>query len=210
MTGTCDALEYSRQPAGLQHRRASPASACVAAEEPEVHDHDGRDEDPQDQDELALGEQVGLARLVDQVRDLEHRPVHRQLLELHVDDQPEHDAQRRDRPGRASAARGRSMPKNFWLGRRGPAGRGRPRWPRRPTGKAAPPPPETRDGDAFCPGRGVAVAYGWCPPLTRLAKLGKRGKAGWYFPRHGGQRHRAPGSKGFSLCREGTGLYAGR
>ena len=47
--------------------------------EQEVH-HDHRaDEAEQDQQELALLHQVGLAGLVDQLRDLGHRPVHREL-----------------------------------------------------------------------------------------------------------------------------------
>ena len=45
-------------------------------------------------DELALGDQVLLAGLEDELGDLEHRLVHRQRLELHVlheaEGQPEH------------------------------------------------------------------------------------------------------------------------
>ena len=40
------------------------------------------DEDLEDQDELALRDQIGLAGLVNQLGDLEHRPVHRQVLQL--------------------------------------------------------------------------------------------------------------------------------
>ena len=48
----------------------------------EVERDDGADEELEDQQELALLDQVGLARLVDELGDLEHRLVHRQVLEL--------------------------------------------------------------------------------------------------------------------------------
>ena len=51
------------------------------------------DEDPQDQEELALRDQVRLAGLVDQLRDLAHRLVHRQVLELREDHQAEREAE---------------------------------------------------------------------------------------------------------------------
>ena len=69
----------------------------IAAQEPEVRDHHGRDAHPQDQDELALRQQVSLAGLVDEVRHLQHGLVYGQLLELHVNHQPEGDAQRGQR-----------------------------------------------------------------------------------------------------------------
>ena len=50
-------------------------------QEAEVDDHDRADEELEDQDELALRDQVGLAGLVDQLGDLEHRAVHRQVLQ---------------------------------------------------------------------------------------------------------------------------------
>ena len=59
----------------------------------EVSQDDDRDEDPQDQQELALGDQVGLAGLVDQLGDLEHRLVDRHVLELHVNRQAEQQAE---------------------------------------------------------------------------------------------------------------------
>ena len=37
------------------------------------------------QDELALRDQIGLAGLVDQFRDLAHRAMHRQILQPHED-----------------------------------------------------------------------------------------------------------------------------
>jgi hypothetical protein len=60
----------------------------------EVRHDDGADEDLENQQELALLDQVGLARLVDQIRHVGHRPVHRQLLHgdvrRHAEQQPEH------------------------------------------------------------------------------------------------------------------------
>ncbi len=63
-------------------------------EEPEVEHHDHADEHLEQQDELALRDQVGLAGLVNQLGDLEHRRVHRQVLQLGEDDQPEQQAER--------------------------------------------------------------------------------------------------------------------
>ena len=56
------------------------------------------DEDLEDGDELALRDQVGLAGLVDQLRDLAHRPVHRQVLQLVEDDQAEQRCRAPRRP----------------------------------------------------------------------------------------------------------------
>ena len=64
------------------------ASKCISI--PKYITITSADEDLQDQQELPLRDQVGLARLVDQVRDLEHRRVHRQRLELPVDHEAEH------------------------------------------------------------------------------------------------------------------------
>ncbi len=64
-------------------------------EHAEVDPDDRPDEDPQDQQKLALGDQVGLARLIDQLGDLEHRLVHRQPFELAV---------RREAEGQAEGA----------------------------------------------------------------------------------------------------------
>ena len=62
----------------------------------EVDRADDADEHPEDQDEPPLRDQIGLAGLVDQLRDLEHRPVHRQVLQVVVDDQAEHQAEDAD------------------------------------------------------------------------------------------------------------------
>ncbi|MBS1117548.1 MAG: hypothetical protein H6Q87_1932 [candidate division NC10 bacterium] len=66
-------------------------------QESEVDHDDDRDEGPQDGQELALGYQVGLAGLVDQLRDLAHGLVDREIPDLHVLHQPEgHAAETND------------------------------------------------------------------------------------------------------------------
>jgi len=62
----------------------------------EVDDHDNADEQLEQQDELSLRDQVRLARLVDQLGDLEHRLVHRHVLELAKDHQAEPEAEQTD------------------------------------------------------------------------------------------------------------------
>ena len=65
-------------------------------ERPEVEHDDGADEDFQEQDELALGDEIRLAGLVDQLGDLEHGLVHGQVLQLGVDDEAEEQAEDAD------------------------------------------------------------------------------------------------------------------
>ncbi len=59
----------------------------------EVEHHDDADERFENEDELALGHQIGLAGLVNELGDLEHRAMHRQVLQLredhHAERQPE-------------------------------------------------------------------------------------------------------------------------
>ena len=55
----------------------------------EVHDDDDRDECPQQHQELALRDQIGLAGLVNQFGDLAHGAMHGQVLQLHVNRQAE-------------------------------------------------------------------------------------------------------------------------
>jgi hypothetical protein len=62
-------------------------------EHAEVKDHDHADEDLEEQDELALRNQVGLAGLVDQLRDVEHRLVDGQVLQLREDRHAERESQ---------------------------------------------------------------------------------------------------------------------
>ena len=62
----------------------------------EVDGADDADEDPQDQDELALRDQVGLAGLVNQLGDLAHRAVHGKIAQLHEDHHPERQTEHAD------------------------------------------------------------------------------------------------------------------
>ena len=90
----------------------------------------------EDQDELALGDQVGLAGLVDQLRDLAHRPVDRQVLELAVDDQAEDQPEDADDEARAAGACARSCRRSSPV-----RGRARSGSPRRRRAWRAPPRP---------------------------------------------------------------------
>jgi hypothetical protein len=74
--------------------------ACVDAgdgEPAEVDENDRADEGPEDDEELALLDEVGLAGLVDQLGDLAHRLVDRHLPDLGVRDEPEEEPERADR-----------------------------------------------------------------------------------------------------------------
>ena len=62
----------------------------------EVEHHDRADEDLEEQDELALRDQVRLARLVDQLRDLEHRRCTGRFLSCDERHQAEQQAERAD------------------------------------------------------------------------------------------------------------------
>jgi hypothetical protein len=65
-------------------------------ERAEVHEHDGPDEDPEEDQELALLEEIGLAGLVDQLRDLGHGLMDRETPDSGVGGDPEHHAQDAD------------------------------------------------------------------------------------------------------------------
>src|ERR1700757_1519149 len=60
----------------------------------EVENDDGPDEEFQNDKELYLRDQVCLAGLVDQFRDLEHRLVYREVFQLVVNDNAEHETER--------------------------------------------------------------------------------------------------------------------
>jgi hypothetical protein len=68
-------------------RRCQPA---------EVEENDSSDEEPENHQELALLQEIGLAGLVDELGDLEHRPVNGHVLELAIDEQPEQHAEGAD------------------------------------------------------------------------------------------------------------------
>ena len=90
------------------------------------------DEDLEDREELPLRDQIGLAGLVNQLRDLAHRPVHRQVLQLVQDDQAEQRCRAPTRPCRPSAACGRCSRR-----RRPDRDRAAPGWPRRRAARSA-------------------------------------------------------------------------
>ena len=54
-----------------------------------VKQDDDGDESPQQQDEFALGDEIGFAGLVDEFGDFAHGAMNRQVLEAHVDDHAE-------------------------------------------------------------------------------------------------------------------------
>ncbi len=56
------------------------------------HDDDGN-EGPQQHEEFALGDEVGLAGFVNQFRDFAHGAVHGQVLQAHEDDHAEAEAE---------------------------------------------------------------------------------------------------------------------
>ena len=70
---------------------AAPYSWCKDAK---VQHDDHGDECFQDQDELALRDQVGFAGFIDQLGNFTHRAMNRQVLELHVDHQAKEQAKR--------------------------------------------------------------------------------------------------------------------
>ena len=106
-----------------------------SGERAEVERDDGADEQPENQQELALLNQVGLARLVDELGDLAHRRMHRHVLQLRVDDQAEEQPERAD----DQAAEQQRVAVDAAEGDRptDPAARG---WPRRRRAAPAGPP----------------------------------------------------------------------
>ena len=83
-------------PTTLKSRMMATRPNRHALEHAEIQDDDDGDENLEDGQERALREQIGLAGLVDQLGDLAHRAVHRQVLQLVEDDQAEEDAERGD------------------------------------------------------------------------------------------------------------------
>src|SRR5205085_4774007 len=61
-------------------------------EDPEVQCHDDGNEDPEHGKKLALRYQVGLTGFVDQFGYLAHRAVHRKVLQLEIDREPEEES----------------------------------------------------------------------------------------------------------------------
>ena len=81
----------------LKRRMTTHLRAAVKlAEGPEVDADDDGDEDPEQDQELALLQQVGLAGLPDELGDLPHRAVDRQIAQSEEDDETEDQAERAD------------------------------------------------------------------------------------------------------------------
>ena len=99
----------------------------------EVQQDDRPDEDLEDQDELALRDQIRLAGLVDQLGDLAHRAMHRQRLELSED----HEGRRRGRAARRAARSSAACGRRCRRGTAPAPGRGGSDSLRRPAGEAA-------------------------------------------------------------------------
>ncbi len=87
-------------PIRLKSRMIADAEERKVEHQAEVERDDEADEDLEDQDELALRHQIGFAGLVDQLRHLEHRPVHRQFLQARVRHEPEQQTQHADADAR--------------------------------------------------------------------------------------------------------------
>ncbi len=62
-------------------------------EDAEVEDDNDGDEEPENDEEFALGDEVSLAGFVDQLRDVAHGAMHGQILEAPVDHQAEDQAE---------------------------------------------------------------------------------------------------------------------
>ena len=60
----------------------------------EIGNDDHCNENPQQQDEFSLRGQIRLARFIDQFGDFAHRAMHRQVLQLDVDRQTKHQAEK--------------------------------------------------------------------------------------------------------------------
>ena len=71
-------------PTRLKTRMIATLISREVQQHAEVERDDDADEELEDQQELALLDEVGLAGLVDQLGDLEHRLVDRQVLQLRV------------------------------------------------------------------------------------------------------------------------------
>src|SRR5207253_1106900 len=88
---------FVKMPPAMRSAEAPSDSRAVHVPEPaEVDDDDRPDEDLEQRDELELRDEVGLAGLVDELRDLLHRLVDGEVLELRVHDEPEHEPEQGD------------------------------------------------------------------------------------------------------------------
>src|SRR5271163_4546683 len=77
----------SADPYNAEHQDDEHLDGIKVLEKSEVKHNDGADEGLKDEQEFTLGNEVGLAGLVNEFRDLEHRFVDRHVLELVVNHQ---------------------------------------------------------------------------------------------------------------------------
>ena len=68
-------------------------SSAEVQQHGEIGEDDDRNERPQQEQELALVEQIGLAGLPDQLRNLEHRSMRGQAFQVNVHEEAENHAQ---------------------------------------------------------------------------------------------------------------------
>ncbi len=84
-------------PTKLKNRMIGSVTAIGLAgnrsEHAEVKNDDDGDEQPEQHQELALGEEVGFAGFVDELGNVEHRAMHGQIFQSAVDDQAESQAE---------------------------------------------------------------------------------------------------------------------
>ena len=80
-------------PSRLKPRMMATRDGFQMQQDAEVEDDDDGDEGPQQQEEFALGDEVGLAGLVDEFGDFAHGAVDGQVLQPPVDDQAEAEAE---------------------------------------------------------------------------------------------------------------------
>ncbi len=83
----------------LDRREAAdhrPRRVGGLGQRPEVDRDDGADEKPQNKEKAALRGEIGLARLVNQLGDLPHRPMHGEIAQLGVLRETEEQAERTD------------------------------------------------------------------------------------------------------------------
>ena len=80
-------------PTRLKTRMMATAHGFHVLEHAEVKQDDDGDEDPQQQNEFALRDEIGFAGFVDELGDFAHGAMHRQVLQAHVDDHAEAESE---------------------------------------------------------------------------------------------------------------------
>src|SRR5689334_11056831 len=83
----------ARDPHQAEEQNDDDAVQRQMLQNAKVENDDHGNESFKYQDELALRDQIGLAGLIDQLRDFTHGAMHGRILQLHIDDQPEQATQ---------------------------------------------------------------------------------------------------------------------